>query len=108
MQHACTGHRLATPCSESKHNGNKWLNFLPTEIYTDGSKIGGKVGAGVAIYMDKTLFKQCKFKLQDFCSNNQAEQIAILKSLELVPTLDGHNPRMVAIYTDSKVTLAAL
>jgi hypothetical protein len=32
-----------------------------TEIYTDGSKIGGKVGAGVAIYTDKTLVRQCKY-----------------------------------------------
>ena len=79
-----------------------------TEIYTDGSKIGGKVGAGMAIYTDKTLVRQWKYKLQDCCSNNQAEQIAILKSLELLPTLDGHNPRTVSIYTDSKVTLAAL
>jgi hypothetical protein len=31
-----------------------------------------------------------------------------MKSLELLPTLDGHNSRMVAIYTDNKVTLAAL
>jgi len=52
-----------------------------TEIYTDGSKIGSKVGAGVATYMDKTLVRQCKYKLQDCSSNNQAEQIAILKSL---------------------------
>ena len=55
-----------------------------TEIYRDGSKIGGKVGAGVAIYTDKTLVRQCKYKLQDCCSINQAEQIAILKSLELL------------------------
>jgi hypothetical protein len=34
-----------------------------TQIYTDGSKIGGKVGAGVAIYTDKTLIRQCKYKL---------------------------------------------
>jgi ribonuclease HI len=79
-----------------------------TEIYTDGSKIGGKVGAGVAIYTDKTLVRQCRYKPHDCSSNNQAEQIAILKSLELLPTLDGHNSRTVAIYTDSKVTLAAL
>src|SRR5215510_10542330 len=79
-----------------------------TEIYTDGSKIDGKVGAGVAIYTDKTIVRQCKYKLHDCCSNNQAEQMAILKSLEHLPTLDGHNPRTVAIYTDSKVTLAAL
>jgi ribonuclease HI len=62
----------------------------------------------VAIYTDKTLVRQYKYKLQDFCLNNQAEQIAILKSLELLPTLGGHNPRTVVIYTDSKVTLAAL
>jgi len=51
--------------------------------------------------------RQCKYKLQDGCSNNQAEQIEILKSLELLPTLE-NNSRMVAIYTDSKVTLASL
>jgi ribonuclease HI len=79
-----------------------------TEIYTDCNKVSSKVGAGVAIYMDKTLVRQCKYKLQDCCSNNQAEQIVILKSLELLPMLDSHNPRMVAIYTDSKVTLSAL
>jgi ribonuclease HI len=79
-----------------------------TQIYTDGSKIGGKVGAEMAIYTDKTLIRPCKYKLRDFCSNNQADQIAILESLELLPTLDGHNPKTVAIYTDSKVTLAAL
>ena len=33
---------------------------------------------------------------------------SILKSLELLPTLDCHNPSTVAIYTDSKVTIAAL
>ena len=29
-----------------------------TQIYTDGSKIGGKVGAGVAIYTVNTLVRQ--------------------------------------------------
>ena len=79
-----------------------------TQIYTDGSKIGGKVGAGVAIYTDKRLVRKCKYKLQDYCSNNQVEQIGILKSLELLPTLEDHNTRTVAIYTNSKVTLASL
>jgi len=79
-----------------------------TQIYTDGSKIGGKVGAGVAIYVDERLVRKFKYKLQDYCSNNQAEQIAILKSLELLPTLEDYNTRTVAIYTDSKVTLASL
>jgi hypothetical protein len=79
-----------------------------TQIYRDGSKIGGKVGAGVAVYTDKMLVRKCKYKLQDYCSNNQAEQIIILKSLELLTTLEDHNTRTVAIYTDSKVTLASL
>jgi len=78
------------------------------EIYTDGSKIGGKVGAGAAMYVDQVLKKQCKYKLQNYCSNNQAEQIAILKSLEDLTSLSDHNVRTVAIYIDSKVTLASV
>jgi len=35
-----------------------------TEIYTDRSKIGGKVGAGAAIYVEQVLKKQCKYRLQ--------------------------------------------
>jgi len=79
-----------------------------TEIYTDGSKIGGKFGAGAVIYMDQVLKKQYKYKLQNCCSNNQAEQIAVLKSLEELTSLSNHNTRTVAIYTASKVTLASL
>jgi hypothetical protein len=79
-----------------------------TEIYTGGSKVGGKVGAGVAIYSDKRLVRQCKYRLQNCCSNNQAEQIAILKSLEQLPNLEDLGSRTVAIHTDSRVTLALL
>jgi len=78
------------------------------QIYTDGSKIGGKVGAGAAIYVDQVLKKQCKYKLQNCCSNNEAEQTVILKSLEELTSLSDHNARTAAIYTDSKVTLASL
>jgi ribonuclease HI len=71
-------------------------------------RIKGANSSGVAIYKDKTLVRKCKYTLKDCCPNNQAEQIAILKSLELLPTLKDHNTRTVAIYTDSKVTLASL
>ena len=74
----------------------------------DGSKVGGKVGAGVAIYSDKWLVRQCKDRFQNCCSNNQAEQIAILKSLEQLPNLEDLGSRKVAIYTNSRVTLALL
>lgn len=80
----------------------------PIEIYTDGSKDASKVGAGVAIYNNKQLIKQCKYKLGSYCSNNQAEQIAILKALEQLKEMQTQTGREAAIYTDSKVTIDSL
>ena len=77
------------------------------EIYRDGSKIRGKAGAEAVLYVDKVLRRQCKYKLHNNCSNNQAEQIAILKSLEELTSLSDHNTKKAAIYTDGKVTLAS-
>jgi len=73
------------------------LTTYPIEIYTDGSKDGGKVGAGVAIYSNMQLVTQGKYKLQSYCSNNQAEQIAILKALVQLPKLDDPTDRIVTI-----------
>ena len=84
------------------------LITYPTEMFTDGSKIGDKVGAGVAIFSEKSLMRKCKYRLQNHCSNNQAEQIAILKALEQLLSLPDQNKGKVAIYTDSKVTLDSL
>ena len=58
--------------------------------------------------MDRVLRRQCKYKLHNICANNQAEEIAILKSLGELTSLSDHNERKAAIYTDSKVTLASL
>jgi len=55
--------------------------------------------------VEKALVTQCKYKLKNCCSNNQAEQIAILKALEHLPKLDDQRGRIVAIFTDSKVTI---
>jgi ribonuclease HI len=79
-----------------------------TVIYTDGSKIGGEVGAGAAIYVNQAFGSHCKYKLHHCCSNNQAEQIAILEALDELASYTDHSERTVAIYTDSKVTLASL
>jgi hypothetical protein len=54
----------------------------------DGSKVGGKVGPGVAMYLDKWLVKQCKYRLHNCCSNIQAKQIAILKLVEQLPNVE--------------------
>ena len=79
-----------------------------TEIFTDGSKIGDKVGAGVAIYTEKRLVRKCKYRLQNHWSNNQAEQVAILKALEKLLSFLHQTNRTVSINTDSKVTLDSL
>jgi ribonuclease HI len=77
-------------------------------VYTDGSKTGDTGVAGI-IFVNGKLVHQLKFKLHGHCSNNQAEQIAILKVLELEKLQDGQdNDKRIAIYTDSKVTLDLL
>jgi len=47
-----------------------------------GAKTGKGVGSGVALYIGTNLALQEKFKLDDRCSNNQAEHLAITKALE--------------------------
>jgi len=80
----------------------------PTEIYTDGSKKESMVGAGATIYHNKQLIKKCKYKLHNHCSNNQVEQIAILKELQELQGMETPTGGEVAIYTDSKVTKDSL
>ena len=66
------------------------------------------VGTGAAIYSNKQLIKQCKYKLRSYCSNNQAEQMAIWKALEQLQEMETPTGGKVAIYTDSRVTLDSL
>ena len=80
----------------------------PLEIYTDGSKGTNLVGAGVAIYQHKQLIKQSKYRLCSYCSNNQAEQVAILKALDLIQETGTTTDKETVIYTDSKITLDSL
>jgi ribonuclease HI len=53
-----------------------------TEVYTDSSKTEENAGAAGITFVNGTLVHQPKFKLHGHCSNDQAEQIAILKVLE--------------------------
>jgi ribonuclease HI len=82
-----------------------------TEVYTDGSKTGDNVGAAgiTCIFVNGKLVHQLKVKLHGHCSNNQAEQIAILEVLEKLELQDGQdNDKHIAIYTDSKISLDLL
>jgi ribonuclease HI len=53
-----------------------------------GSKSEHRVGTGVAIFAGNELAAQLKFKLDKKCSNNRAEQLATVKALEEIETLD--------------------
>jgi hypothetical protein len=54
------------------------------QIHSDGSKIEHGVGSGVAIFVGKELTLQLKLKLDNRCSDNQAERLAIAKALEVM------------------------
>jgi hypothetical protein len=55
--------------------------------YTDGSKNEAGVGSGIAIFSGSSLKTTLKYRLNERCSNNQAEQMAILKSLKYIQHL---------------------
>ena len=93
------------PAWKMKYMGTQDATQYPIIIYTDGSKMGDKVGAGAAIYVDRELIKRCKYKLNNCCTHNQAEQLAILKVLEEISTIPDCKYRKAAIYTDSQATI---
>jgi len=76
------------------------------QIYTDGSRNEQEVGSGVTIFSGKELVKKLKYKLDNGCSNNQAEKLAIAKALEALESTDIEEniPRTAAITTDSRIS----
>jgi len=80
------------------------------QIYTDRSKNEHGVRSGVAIFVGKEHKAQLKFKLDNRCSKNQAEQLAIAKALEVIDAIDiaENSPRTIAIFTDSRITMDSL
>jgi len=68
------------------------------------------VGAGIAIFIQCKLEHQMRLTLHNSCSNNQAEQLAIVKVLETINKLHiaENIQREVTIYTDSRITLQSL
>jgi ribonuclease HI len=80
------------------------------QIFTDGSKSEQGVGAGVALFINNKLVHQKRFTLHNNCSNNQAEQLAVVKALETIKELQiaENIPREVTVHTDSRITLQSL
>jgi len=80
------------------------------QVYTDGSKQEQGVGSGEVIFKGSEMIAKLQFKLDNRCSNNQAEQLAILKALEKLEVLtrQSTNPLSTTIFTDSRITLDSL
>mgnify|MGYP003623230219 FL=1 len=79
------------------------------EIYTDGSKYEGRVGAAGIIFKQGAVVLKVKSKLHNECSNNQAELFAILQTLKSIDQIPMQNePKTIAVYTDSQISLALL
>jgi hypothetical protein len=70
-----------------------------TQIFTDESKSIHGVGAGIAIYRTGTHTKSLKYRLNKRCTNNQVEQLVILKSLEYIENTRQQTSR--SLYTQT-------
>jgi ribonuclease HI len=77
------------------------------QIFTDRSKSEQGVGAGVAISKSGTHVTSLPYKLNKRCTNNQAEQLALLRALEYTENLQTED-KMATVYTDSRMTLDSL
>ena len=88
------------------------ITYIHTTLqaFTDGSKQEIGVGAGAVVFKGSELVANVQQKLDNRCSNNQVEQLAILKVLETIESMNSHNinPRTVTIFTDSRVSLDSL
>jgi ribonuclease HI len=80
------------------------------EIFTYVSNNEQGVGSGIAICIKNKLTHQIRHKLHDRCSNNQAEQIAIVKALQAIETIKINNniQRKIMIHADSRIPLESL
>jgi len=70
------------------------------QAYTDGSKSDIGVRSGRAIFSENNIRATLKYRLHRRCSNNQAEQLAILKALEYIQN-SKPGEKAVLVYTDS-------
>jgi hypothetical protein len=77
------------------------------KIFTDGSKSEQGVRAGVAIFRGTELVTPSKYRLDNRCSNSQAEQLAIVKALEALESLNigNRSQRTATVIIDSRVAL---
>jgi ribonuclease HI len=64
-------------------------------------------GAGIAVFDETNLIATQMYRLNGRCTNNQAEQLAMLKALECIQSRQEAGKTAI-IYTDSRITLQLL
>ena len=100
----------SNPADEVKTTEDKGDEQRTILIYTDGSENEHGVGSGVAIFVQQKLAVKLQFRLGIRCSNNQAEQLAIVKALEAIETIaiPQNSPCTLDIFTNSRITIDLL
>lgn len=74
-------------------------------LYTDGSKLEGRVGGAVTCWSDRCEVRHTRFRLENYCSVFQAELCAILRALQLA---EGRGESAFSIASDSRSSLEAV
>ncbi|XP_052744231.1 uncharacterized protein LOC128199301 [Bicyclus anynana] len=80
-------------------------NAQAVRIFTDGSKIDGKVGASISIWNREAETKAVKLRLSAHCSVYQAELLALDRAVSLATR---RPEASIGIYTDSRSSLESV
>ena len=72
------------PVEASLRNTDEKKETGSLHIYTDGSKTEMGVGSGIAIFESGQHVKSVQRRLNKKCTNNQAEQLAILSAQQYI------------------------
>ena len=75
---------------------------LEVKIFTDGSKIGGRVGAALSIWRGAAESRAVKLALPDYCTVYQAELLAICRATR---EIQKHSASTFGVYSDSMAAL---
>lgn len=93
-------------CIETQINLNE-IEFKELSIYTDGSKIKGKVGGATSVWINGVETHNHTFRLGDKCSVFQAELVALLRACRLL-TRRPYSGKSADIFSDSRSALQAI